>query len=318
MITALFLISGLMLLYFGAEWLVKGSANLALRAGVSSLVVGLTIVAFGTSAPELVVSIGAGMKGLGDISVGNVVGSNIFNIAVILGISALLRPLKINAQLFRVDLSVMIAVSLLLWLLLLDSAIGRIEAAFLAAAVILYIGLTVYLGSRKAPPSTAAEGQKEAQKKRAGERPVFLEIGLIALGLAALVAGSRFFVKGAVELAQHLGISEAVIGLTIVAAGTSLPELATSIFAAVKGEEDIAVGNIIGSNIFNILAILGITGMFAPLSSPGIKAVDMAFMAGTAVVLLPFMRTGFRLSRIEGILLLAIYVGYLWYLWPGN
>lgn len=316
MMTAMFLISGLTLLYFGAEWLVKGSANLAIRAGVPSLVVGLTIVAFGTSAPELVVSVRAGSDGLGDIAVGNIVGSNIFNIAVILGLSSLVRPLKINVQVLRVDTAIMIGVSIVLWFLLRDSTITRFEGTCLTSAIVLYTMLTIYLGKKNAGQLSSESTGSYIQKEQTQKKPLSLNILLILLGLSALVIGSRMFVKGAIDLAQLLKISEAVIGLTIVAAGTSLPELATSIVAAAKREEDIAIGNIVGSNIFNILAILGISGTLTPLTAPGIKTVDLAFMTGTAIILLPLMRTGFKLVRTEGIILLVIYVGYLWYLWP--
>ena len=316
MITVILLISGITLLFFGADWLVKGSANIALRAGISSLVVGLTIVAFGTSAPELVVSLKAGLDGIGNIAVGNVIGSNIFNIAVILGLSAVISPLKINIQVLRVDIPIMIGFSILLWFLLLDSAISRFEGTCLTVTIAIYTILTIYLGKKDAIQLPAESTNKTIKKEQAREKSLLLNILLILFGLFALVFGSRFFVKGSINLAQHFQISEAIIGLTIVAMGTSLPELATSIVAAVKREEDIAIGNIVGSNIFNIVAILGISGTLTPLSAPGIKAIDLAFMTGTAIILLPLMRTGFRLVRIEGLILLGIYAVYIWYLWP--
>lgn len=316
MMTVILLISGITLLYFGADWLVKGSANIALRAGISSLVVGLTIVAFGTSAPELVVSLKAGLDGIGNIAVGNVIGSNIFNIAVILGLSAVISPLKVNIQVLRVDIPIMIGFSILLWFLLLDNTIRRFEGTFLIVTIAIYTILTIYLGKKDAVQLPAASTNKTIQKEQAWEKSLLPNILLILIGLCALVFGSRFFVNGAIKLAQHFQISEAIIGLTIVAMGTSLPELATSIVAAVKREEDIAIGNIVGSNIFNIVAILGISGTLTPLTAPGIKVIDLAFMTGTAIILLPLMRTGFRLVRIEGLILLCVYVAYIWYLWP--
>ncbi|MBN1575547.1 MAG: calcium/sodium antiporter [Chitinispirillaceae bacterium] len=312
-LTLFFLIAGVMLLYFGAEFLVRGSANLALRSGVSALTVGLTIVAFGTSTPELVVSVKAGFDGLGDIAIGNIVGSNIFNIAIILGISALVRPLKVSVQVLRIDTPIMVGVSLLFLILLLDSAITRVEGVFLFCGIIAYTGGSIYSG-KKCVHGLAVSQTTEAPVQPKGTVP--FDLFLIISGLGILVFGSRLFVKGAIDLAKLLHISEAVIGLTIVAAGTSLPELATSSVAAIRKEVDIALGNIVGSNIFNILAILGISGILTPLKAKGVGIVDLVFMVGTAACLLPFMRTGFRLSRIEGIALMGVYGGYLVYLWP--
>ncbi len=308
-----FLIAGVVLLYFGAEFLVKGSVNLAMRCGVSALVAGLTIVAFGTSAPELVVSVKAGFNGLGDIAVGNVVGSNIFNIAIILGISALVRPLKVNLNVLRVDTPVMLAASVFLMVVLQDLHISRAEGIFLFAGIIAYTAFTIITAQRAGETKVDFPVEQLIPEKKISTG---LDIIFVIGGLGLLILGSRFFVDGAVDLARVIGVSEAVIGLTIVAAGTSLPELATSVIAAMKKEEDIAIGNIIGSNIFNILAILGTSSIIAPLNSAGVDQINLYFMLGTAVLLMPFMRTGFILNRIEGVLLLAIYGGYLYYLWP--
>lgn len=280
------------------------------------MLVGLTIVAFGTSAPELVVSLQAGFNGLGSIAVGNVVGSNIFNIAVILGLSAIIYPIKVNIQILRFDIPIMIVLSILACFLLRDSMIDRFEGIILTTGIVLFIILEIYLGKKSALQVEVNVVGSEIKKEKAKKFPIFLDIVLIVSGLAALVIGSKFFVQGATHLAQLLNISDAVIGLTIIAAGTSLPELATSIVAAIKHEEDIAVGNIIGSNIFNILAILGISSTITPLTATGIKPADLAFMTATAIILLPLMRTGFRLVRIEGCFLLLTYAGYLWFLWP--
>lgn len=307
------LISGTVLLYFGAELLVKGSANLAMRCGVSALVAGLTIVAFGTSAPELVVSIKAALDGLGDIAVGNVIGSNIFNIAIILGLSALIHPMKVHLNVLKVDTPVMLASSVLLMAVLHDLYLSRVEGIFLFAGIIAYMTFTIITARRTGETKVDFPLEQLTPKKKV--TPV-LDIIFVIGGLCLLALGSRFFVNGAVSLARAIGVSEAVIGLTIVAVGTSLPELATSIIASIKKEDDIAIGNIIGSNIFNILAILGTSSTITPLNASGVGQISLYFMLGTTVLLMPFMRTGFVLNRIEGLLLLIVYWGYMYYLWP--
>ncbi|NLE00172.1 MAG: calcium/sodium antiporter [Fibrobacter sp.] len=305
------LLLGLVLLYFGAEFLVRGSANLALHMGVSALVVGLTIVAFGTSAPELVVSLKAGLDGNGDIAIGNVVGSNIFNIAMILGISALIQPMKVNLNVLRVDTPIMVAVSVLFFICLRDFTVSRIEGVILTLGIIIYTIVTIIISrTRNDKIIDIPVSQVVSPKKN----NVLISVCYIILGLGSLVVGSRFFVDGAVDLARFIGVSEAVIGLTIVAGGTSLPELATSIIAAVKKESDIAIGNIIGSNIFNILAIIGISSCVSPLHAAGINPINLYFMMGVSVMLFPLMRTGFKLSRIEGGIMLSVYGCYLLYI----
>lgn len=308
------LLAGVLFLYFGAELLVKGSASIAMRLGVSALVAGLTIVAFGTSAPELVVSVKAALSGVGDIAVGNVVGSNIFNIAVILGIAALVRPLKVHLNVLRIDSPIMVAASVLLMIVLFNSQISRIEGTVLFLGLIAYIAFTIAIARKTG--ETKIEFPVEQVISVKPKKSMFWDLSFIVIGLGLLILGSQFFVDGAIDLARLLGVSEAIIGLTIVAAGTSLPELATSVIAALKKEEDIAIGNIIGSNIFNILGILGVTGLISPLNAVGIDKVNLYFMLGTAVLLLPFMRTGFKLTRLEGVLLLLVYGGYMVYLWP--
>lgn len=309
---AVLLISGLFLLYTGAELLVKGSSGVALRAGIPSLVVGLTIVSFGTSAPELVVSLTAGLKGTGNMAVGNVVGSNIFNIALTLGLAALIFPIKVNLKVLRIDIPIVIAISLLMLVFLLDKTILRYEAILLVILFLIYVTFTIVQGRREQRKIAGEDETILVDKKR----PLSIDILFIIVGLGSLVFGSRFFVNGATDLAKIFGISDAVIGLTIVAGGTGLPELATSVIAAVKKEEDIAIGNIIGSNIFNILGILGITGTVTPLLAEGIGLTDIIVMIGITMFLLPLMRTGYRIVRIEGAILLLIYIGYMWYLWP--
>lgn len=312
MLISALLISGLILLYIGAEMLVKGSSGVALRAGIPSLVVGLTIVAFGTSAPELVVSITSGLNGTGNIAVGNVVGSNIFNIAVILGLSALLYPMKVNLKVLKIDIPIVISISLLMLVFLLDKTMLRYEAILLIILFFLYVTFTVVQGKREQRKIIGQDETITIDKKR----PLILDLVFIVAGLISLVFGSRLFVNGATDLAKIFGISDAVIGLTIVAGGTSLPELATSVIAALKREEDIVIGNIVGSNIFNILGILGLTGTLTPLVAGGISYTDITVMIGITIFLLPLMRTGYRISRIEGIVLLVVYAGYIWYLWP--
>ena len=310
MIEILFLIiSGLALLTVGADLLVRGSSKLALHLKVPALVVGLTVVAFGTSAPEMVVSISSNMRGLGDIAVGNVVGSNLFNIAVILGLAALIRPLKVNLKVLKIDMPIVVVLTLLVPVLLLDDVISRIEGSALFCGIIVYTIFTVFYGKKE------AAGFQTSTEDRPKESLV-VQILLILGGLCGLVLGSRLFVDGAVEMAEHFQVSEAIIGLTIVAAGTSLPELATSVAAAVRKQEDIAIGNILGSNIFNILAILGLTGWISPVHVQNIGAVDIGVMIIVTLFLLPLMRTGFKITRLEGAVLLLLYGGYLYYLWP--
>lgn len=312
MIETILIIAGFVLLYYGAEWLVSGGASFAVKAGVTPLVVGLTVVAFGTSCPELVVSIDAAIGHHGEISIGNIVGSNIFNIAFILGISAVIRPLKVQMQLIRFDTPIMIAVSILFVLFFLDKQINRLEALVLFAGIIAYT-VTVVRMARREDKKNKADGISEEIHTEYG---TVVCIFFIVAGLVALVAGARVFVEGSVMIAQKFGISEAVIGLTIVAAGTSLPELATSVMAAIRKQSDISIGNIVGSNIFNILCIVGIAGMIEPISAPGISNFDIGMMVFTAVLLFPMMKTGFTISRLEGAVLVFIYIGYLFYLWP--
>ena len=307
----LYIIGSLVVLYFGANALVKGAASVAERLGVSALVVGLTVVAFGTSTPELIVSVQAAMEGFGGISIGNVVGSNIANIGLILGLSALIYPLKAHMQLIRFDTPIMIATALLFLVLFLDQRIGRIEGIVFLAGIIAYTVFNV-IKSRKEKQKLVINEFEESIPKVS--RHWALDVLFIVLGLAALIVGSEFLVDNAVGLARLLGLSEAVIGLTIVAVGTSTPELATSIVAAIKKQPDIAIGNIVGSNIFNILGILGVASLVKPISSPEINITDTLMMIFMSLLLLPFIKTGFTLRRWEGGLMLAIYAGYVVYL----
>lgn len=304
---------GLILLTAGAEALVRGAASLARRVGLSPLVIGLTVVAIGTSMPELVVSLDAAVQGSGGVALGNVVGSNISNIALILGIAALVRPMRVQAQIVRVDGPILVAVSILLVILMLDGVLGRIDGGVLAAGIVAYLAYNVQAATNE--PSSIQTAGEEALSP---VHPLWMDIGLLALGIGALVGGAHFLVEGAVHIAQSLGVRRIVIGLTIVAVGTSLPELATSVVAAWRDEGDIAIGNVIGSCIFNILGILGVTAVVHPLSTASLGTVETFLLVGVAVAVLPFLRSGFVLSRREGIFLLLGYLGYLVYLVIGE
>lgn len=313
LIDSLWVLLGLVLLYFGAEWLVRGSASLALRFGLSSLVVGLTVVAYGTSMPELVVSLKAALAGQSQMAIGNVVGSNIFNVAAILGIAALIYPIKIQFQLIRFDVPLMIAISILTIAFLATGTLERWQAAILFSLIVIYtVGSLIY-AKRSAPDSVHAEFDESMPEV---EGSIWKNVVFIVGGMGLLVLGSRFLVDGSIGIARGFEISEAVIGLTIVAAGTSTPELAATVVAAMKKEADIAVGNIVGSNLYNLLCILGITGMVTPLEVGGVTSVDLGVMLGVSVLLLPLMLTGFVIKRWEGAILLLIYLAYIAWLWP--
>lgn len=300
----------LILLFVGAEGLVKGSSSLALRAGLSRLMVGLTIVAFGTSSPELVVSVKAALSHQGDISIGNVVGSNSFNIGVILGLTALVCPIPVHLQVIKIDAPIALGVAILLPFFLLNHFLGRVEGLTLFIGIIAYLWMSVYLG-RKADSKDHSDVSIPSVS-----RHWLIDAGFILAGLAVLVLGSRLLVDHAVILATALGVSEAVIGLTIVAAGTSMPELATSVVAAFRKQPDIAIGNVVGSNIFNIFGILGVAALVSPLHAPGISRSDYIVMIAFTALLIPLLYTGRLLHRIEGVALLVLYGVYLSILWP--
>ncbi len=291
---------------------------MAMAAGLSPLVIGLTVVAFGTSSPELAVSVKAALAGSGDLAIGNIAGSNIFNVAVILGLSALICPLAVNLQVVRFDMPVMLGASVLFTAFcLFGDGIGRLEAAVLFSLVIAYTVFLVRL-SRRESAAHRAEMESLDILGVPEEKPrhLWTQILLALAGLALLMLGARFLVDNAVLLARGIGVSEAIIGLTIVAAGTSLPELATSVVAAVRRETDVAIGNIVGSNIFNLLCIGGVAGLVRPIGMGNIDRMDLVVMIGVSVLLLPLMRTGFRLVRWEGAVLMAAYVGYVAMRWP--
>jgi cation:H+ antiporter len=313
--TIVFLILGLILLVWGAEYLVRGASNLATAAGVSSLVVGLTVVAFGTSSPELAVSVMSAFKGQADLALGNVVGSNIFNVLLILGLSAIIVPLIVAQQLVRFDVPVMIVVSFLLFLFGMDGKIGRLDGVVLFSGALAY---TIFLIRQSRKESSAAV-KDEYEKEFSGDKKssVPKNIVLVLVGLAGLMLGSKWLVDSAVAIAQSFGVSELVIGLTIVAAGTSMPEVATSVVAAFRGERDIAVGNVVGSNIFNILCVIGLSSIVAPAGIEVSKAAlrfDIPVMIAVAVACLPVFFSGYRISRGNGIAFLGFYVAYIIYL----
>ena len=308
----LFLIIGLILLFIGAEGLIRGSTALALKIGITPLVVGLTVVAFGTSTPELVVSLKAALIGNSSITLGNVVGSNIANIALILGTAALIRPLDVHADVIRKEIPIMIAFTILLILLLLDGEVGFIDGLIFVVAIISYTIINITLARKE----KNAEVENEFKDGLKSKINVPLSIIMIVAGLGLLILGANLFVNGAISIAKSIGISDAIIGLTIVAIGTSLPELITSIVASYKNESDIAVGNVVGSNIFNILGILGITALIITVNSDGINFIDYGVMFFASLILLPLSKTGFKISRLEGAFLVAGYIAYIYYLLP--
>ena len=310
------LVAGSVLLYYGAEYLVRGAVMLSKKAGISPLVIGLTVVAFGTSMPEMVVSTSAACTGNPDIALGNIVGSNICNIGLILGVSALIKPLTTDRSLIKFDVPFLCLASLVLagiWYF--TGGVNRITGLVFFAGLIFYIVRSVKVGKQNPESDNDIPDEvKETPKGIVARYPLTFAIVFCIGGLIALILGGNFFVDGAVRIARMLHVSEAVIGLTLIALGTSLPELATSIVAAIKGESDIAIGNVVGSNIFNILAILGVAPLIKPIYGVGISNVDMILMIALGIVLYPFMRTGMKINRFEGAALLLIYIGYTAYL----
>ena len=301
------------MLFAGAEGLIRGSSSLALRVGITPLVVGLTVVAFGTSSPELVVSLKAALEGNGDISIGNVIGSNIANIALVLGVAALIRPLKVNTVVIRREIPLMIFISLIFVIFLINREISRIEGIIFFAGIILYSIVSVILARKEKSKEIEDEYIEGVAKK---PLKTWLAIPFIIFGLALLIYGANLFLEASIEVAKKIGMSQAVIGLTIVAIGTSLPELFTSAVASFKNETDIAIGNVVGSNVFNILLILGVTAMIIPVSAAGITMTDIIVMMVTAVIILPMTWTKFVLNRLEGAFLLTGYIIYMYYLLP--
>lgn len=309
----LMLLAGFFCLILGAEGLVGGARSISLRLGLTPLFIGLTVVACGTSTPELVVSVQAALQGKGDISVANVVGSNIFNIACILGITALITPIRVYLTVIKADIPIMIVVSVVALWLVSQGEIARLAGFFLTLALGIYLSLTYYLAMKESGAIAGSEIQQSGSEfSGSWPKDIFYIIG----GVALMVLGSKLLVDSVSHIARFAGISEAIIGLTVVSAGTSMPELATSVIAALKRQPDVAVGNVVGSNIFNILGILGISSLLTPLSAPGVSLVDLTVMVVVAVLLLPLAWTGKILTRWEGGFLLFGYGLYLWWLWP--
>jgi cation:H+ antiporter len=314
--TVLLLVGGLVTLIVGAEFLVRGASRLAAALGISPLVIGLTVVAFGTSSPELAVSVQSAFRGSADVAIGNVVGSNIFNILLILGISAIITPLIVHSQLLRLDVPIMAGISVLMFVLALDGSIGLLDGLLLFGFLILYIGWSIRQ-SRKESAEIQDEYASEYAPSKGARRHIIKNLLFVAFGLGLLVFGSDWLVQGAVSLARLFNVSNLLIGLTIVAMGTSLPEVATSIMAAIKQERDIAVGNVIGSNIFNIMAVIGLSGIVAPAGvqvSQTALRFDIPVMIAVALLTLPIFFTGYRITRWEGGLLLVYWLAYTTYL----
>ncbi|MFV1995571.1 MAG: calcium/sodium antiporter [Verrucomicrobiales bacterium] len=307
---------GVVALFYGAEWLVRGSSSIALKMGISPLVIGLTIVALGTSCPELIVCIGLNLSGNPDTAVGNIVGSNICNIALVLGVSALVRPIVIKAQLLKRDTPLLIGFTLLFIWMLSDGELEMREGVVLLSLIVLYLLVIFRLAKAETDPDILEEFEEEiGTAAEARRRSSALMVLMIVMGVAVLVVGAEFLKTGALAIATRIGVSDAVIGLTLVAVGTSLPELATSFVAAARNEGDLLIGNVIGSSIFNICAIMGITILVKnPMVITEILPGGLAVMFGSAVLVLPLMWTRRRLSRTEGLILLVGYLVYTGYL----
>jgi cation:H+ antiporter len=311
----LLFVAGGALLIAGAELLVRGASRLAVSAGIAPLVVGLTVVAFGTSSPEMAVTVGSAYAGEADMALGNVVGSNIFNVLFILGLSALIAPLVVAQQLVRLDAPLVVGAAVLVLLMGFDGRIGRLDGLCLTAGIVAYTYFLVRQARRESA-AVRAEYQEAFGEESRPRIPWWRNAALVLGGLALLVVGADWLVDAAVATAAALGVSSLVVGLTIVAAGTSLPEVATSVLATVRGERDIAVGNVIGSNLFNLLGVLGLGGMFAPAGvtvPAGALAFDIPVMIAVAVATLPIFFTGYSIARWEGAVFLAYYVAYTTY-----
>ncbi|RME97962.1 MAG: sodium:calcium antiporter [Chloroflexi bacterium] len=319
-LTLVLFILGFFLLIGGAELLVRGASSLALAVGISPLVVGLTVVAYGTSAPELAVTINASFAGEADLALGNVVGSNISNILLVLGLSAAVASLVVNQQLVRLEVPLMIGLAVLVFLMGLDGKIGQIDGAIFVLGAISYTVFVIRKSRKetKAIEAQYAEAVDKKPKPKKSPLQFLLQVGFILAGLALLVAGADWLIGGATAIAEIFGVSQLVIGLTIVAVGTSLPEIATSVIASFKGQRDIAVGNAIGSNIFNILLVLGVTALVAPGGIPIPRTAitfDIPVMIAVSVAALPIFFTDYRIDRWEGFLFLGYYLAYTAYLY---
>ena len=307
-----YILGGLVALFFGAEWLVKGAARIALMVGISPLVVGLTVVAFGTSAPELLVCLEANADGFPDVALGNVIGSNICNIGLILGIAAIMRPIQIHRQIIRKEMPILLVVSVLFVWMLHNGMVSRMEGVLLFAGVVVYTVVSIVQSRKEENQEDFGELDEadiEAAKK-AGAKDVLINVGWILFGLVVLKFGSDYLVHGGDYVARYIGIDDAIIALLLFAFGTSLPELATSIVAVRKGEGDLIVGNAIGSCIFNLLAVMGLTAMVKPIAEGQIELIDKVVMLGFTLGIFVFMWSSMKIKRWEGFLLCGIYAMY--------
>ena len=307
----IYLILGIIGLYFGAEWLVGGSSKLALKIGVSPLVIGLTVVALGTSAPELAVCLRLNLESRPDAALGNIVGSNICNILLILGFSSLIRPLRVHRQIIRKELPILLMVSFALIVMLINKEVASWEGFILCVGIVIYILFSFKGANNSGEFKVEGESSSEIDTVSSQGYNGIVLIALLLVGLILLVLGAFFFEKGGIGLAKAFGVSEAVIGLTLLAFGTSLPELATSIVACMKNEGDIIVGNAVGSSIFNVLAILGITALFKPLSVNDINLIDYSIMIGAVIFCWLFIYKKMELNRIKGVVFLGCYAAYI-------
>lgn len=315
--TGFSLVAGFAMLFIGGELLIRGASRVATALGLSPLVVGLTVVAFSTSAPELAVTLQSANAGQAEIALGNIIGSNIGNVLLILGVSALVAPLVVQQKLIQIDVPLMIAVSVGVWALAADGQVAAWEGAVLVAGIVAYTTFAIW-HSRRTTPAIQAEYQAAyGANPRAAQRQLALILASVVGGIGLLIWGASWLVDGAVRIARWLGLSELIIGLTIIAVGTSLPELVTSIIAALRNERDIAVGNVVGSNIFNLLSVLGLTALFAPSGVPVPTAAlyfDFPVMVTVAAACLPVFFSGNAIARWEGVLFLGYYGAYLLYL----
>lgn len=295
----------MILLYSGGESLVRGASGLAIRAGLTPLTIGLTVVAFGTSSPEFFVSASSAFQGNSDIALANIFGSNICNIGLILGCSALLTPLFVQNKLLRLDFPILLFITGIFTLFLFDKKLSFLESSFLTVGLLCYCGITFFLADSKAETASSKEPTLDD--------PLRVSLLLLFVGFAFLIFGANLFVDSAMSIAFMFGVSPNLIGLTVVAVGTSVPELVTSMVAAYRGQADLAVGNVIGSNIFNILGVAGISGLIAPLGASSMSVVDLASMVFFSILIVPLCRVGRSLSRLDGFFLLLLYGAYITY-----
>ena len=307
-LNVLFILVGIVLVLWGADRLTDGAVAVAEKMKMPQIVIGLTIVAMGTSMPEFCVSLVSALKGTTDLAVGNIVGSNIFNTLLIVGVSAWVAPMTILKSTVRKDIPFALFASIILFIMCLDGNISRLDAGILFVLFLIFMYVTLKGTKTKEDDTTAKTEPIEDNKK---PMAAWLSIVWIIVGLACLIGGSNLFVEGATKVAEHIGVSEAVIGLTIVAGGTSLPELATSVVSARKGNSGIAIGNVLGSNVFNILAILGVTGVITPMHLQGITMLDLSMMVFSTLLVWLFSFTKYKIARWEGIVLTIVFIGYM-------